>query len=488
MTDMSLLNKLFYIGIIMNIFKKVTRVIKFSGFMLLAFITACKDYQTSDEKEKQEEQQMIALIETIKTVDDIADIDQAVDINSFIDGRYSADETEIPLDRRLAVSRILCDYAEKHKATIDNEDSQYDYNLYETFYDTRLNLLIKKEEKQPSEKNHQAVYEQALHLAEFVAPHFSGQGYIDVAGLSLIDMGKKEQAYQLVSDYYKDKKFIEMPEFANEYDEELTAFLNKNAQSPMTLNDEQKDNRKAFFAKHKQALIKNPAQEVIRLTPDNYKTVITDSEFQRLLSKDTYLNWNVYNNEIYYVKGDVYVDGDLSVSSDNENLQKIFGHVEGKKWIAYIIDGNLIVDGTLHDDQYTGSILWVRGSVVAQNVLHHDSTVEIDGSLTVNELLYGSYNHGELDAHKTVTAPIVYSTDDHSMSGGDYAFFAADISIHGMSLGFVDKPLGELLTIHPFLFENFDRVSDIILKEKRPIIKPQYHLSEVKTLPKVDYQ
>ncbi|MFD0589272.1 hypothetical protein ACFQZE_14880 [Paenibacillus sp. GCM10027627] len=104
-----------------------------------------------------------------------------------------------------------------------------------------------------------------------------------------------------------------------------------------------------------------------------------------------------------------YYDGDLTLPSLDLDWEKPFP--EQKETILIFVDGDFTVDN-LYNAETDGAIgLMVMGNLTAKNMAVGGQEVYVGGNLLVEEILCGSYNHGEtiVVGHLHATALI---TDD----------------------------------------------------------------------------
>jgi hypothetical protein len=81
-----------------------------------------------------------------------------------------------------------------------------------------------------------------------------------------------------------------------------------------------------------------------------------------------------------------------------------------------VILGNLIIKGSIiNAEGDSGPFLIVKGDVKADNLVCGGSFIRIDGNADIAEVVFGHYNHGELDIRGLFGARILIN-DDHNIS------------------------------------------------------------------------
>lgn len=108
----------------------------------------------------------------------------------------------------------------------------------------------------------------------------------------------------------------------------------------------------------------------------------------------------LWGNEVLYHQGDVRLST-LSIGNKPSNI------------VAYIIDGNLIVDRIIDSDPDIAIALAISGDLEADYISAGGNFIHVGGDLKVNGIFYGFYNHGELfvDGKSTASVSII---DDYS--------------------------------------------------------------------------
>ncbi|MFF2480926.1 hypothetical protein [Paenibacillus sp. NPDC058071] len=104
-------------------------------------------------------------------------------------------------------------------------------------------------------------------------------------------------------------------------------------------------------------------------------------------------------------------DGDLTLPSLDLDWEKPFP--EQQETILIFVDGNLTV-GNLYNENTDGAIgLMVMGDLTAKNMAVGGQEIYIGGSLLVEEILCGSYNHGETIVKGNLHATALVRDDEY---------------------------------------------------------------------------
>ncbi len=94
-----------------------------------------------------------------------------------------------------------------------------------------------------------------------------------------------------------------------------------------------------------------------------------------------------------------------------------------------LVEGSLRIDGALTASDTDGTTnLVVLGSLHVQHAVVGGQLVYVQGVLTVDELLWGHYNHGELHVNGGLTARVALFTDEYHVhvAGGEQVEFLLD--------------------------------------------------------------
>lgn len=415
----------------------------------------------------------MTLANTIQRIDEIKSFNDAHMIRLYADGEYGWEMEDASLERRLFVTQLAIDYLTQNKVDIIKAEGADNYQAeYLDAYDTKLTLLTNIAVEKETPKDYTNLIDASKSLLKYVEENAPDKlieniYYVELIGKVYATLEQKDKGFEYVAEKYRTIPFIEESGFYSAHEDEFTAWLTAREQSA-PLSAEQQVVRDAFFTEQKQKYITNPEKK--SATQADYQQIARD-----LWGQD---GARAQLTNISHIKGDVYIDGNFSPTKDE--LKAIFGENVAD---PFLIDGNLVVNGTLHDDGAYMSF-YVTGTVVAQSIFHENSNFFIGGDVIANALIYGNYNDGKLLANGGIQAPVIYS-DDHSMPITGHAFYSVHLNPNGAAIGFVNKPLGKLTVPHPLLFQNYDKTLAQALKGE-PIIKPQYQLSTVKTLPKTE--
>ncbi|WP_428001966.1 WD40 repeat domain-containing protein [Acidovorax sp.] len=124
-----------------------------------------------------------------------------------------------------------------------------------------------------------------------------------------------------------------------------------------------------------------------------------------------------------------------------------------------LIEGNLRIDGALTASDTDGTTnLVVLGSLQVQHAVIGGQLVYVQGALTVDELLWGHYNHGDLQVNGGLTARVALFTDEYhvQVAGGEQVEFLLDEARGGPSLAEFSAEVAGLV----FAPEFFDGIDD----------------------------
>ncbi|AJW62306.1 hypothetical protein VO54_00820 [Elizabethkingia miricola] len=144
-------------------------------------------------------------------------------------------------------------------------------------------------------------------------------------------------------------------------------------------------------------------------------------DVKHLLPEDTH-----YKNERYYDAEEAWVlhyVGDLVLEKplDLDNSYSYFFDEEEPEDLCYFIfvEGN-VKAGNIYNNETDGSTgLVVTGNLTADNIVVGGQEIFVGGDLTVNELFWGDYNHGDLQVRGSIQAKVFINTD----YGVDYKRF-----------------------------------------------------------------
>ncbi|MFD2118002.1 hypothetical protein ACFSTH_02275 [Paenibacillus yanchengensis] len=106
-----------------------------------------------------------------------------------------------------------------------------------------------------------------------------------------------------------------------------------------------------------------------------------------------------------------YYDGDLTLSS--LNLDWYMHFPEDKGVLCIYVKGNCTID-YIYNQETDGAIaLVVEGDLIAKNVVVGGQEIYVVGNMLVEEILCGSYNHGELIVEGNLSTNILISDEEY---------------------------------------------------------------------------
>jgi len=108
-----------------------------------------------------------------------------------------------------------------------------------------------------------------------------------------------------------------------------------------------------------------------------------------------------------------YYEGDLTLPSLNLDWEQAFP--QQKEVIIIFIDGNFTVDN-LYNKETDGAIgLMVTGNLNSKNIAVGGQEIYVSGNLMVEEILCGTYNHGETIVIGDLSAAVLVQDDEYSI-------------------------------------------------------------------------
>ncbi|WP_028546467.1 hypothetical protein [Paenibacillus taiwanensis] len=148
-----------------------------------------------------------------------------------------------------------------------------------------------------------------------------------------------------------------------------------------------------------------------------------------------------------------YYEGDLTLHALNLDWEQPFP--QQKEVILLFIDGNFTVDN-LYNQETDGAIgLMVTGNLSAKNIAVGGQEIYVSGNLMVEEILCGSYNHGETIVKGDLSAAVLVQDDEYKFNvdgkksiscivnvwAGDGVLYGLPAGIHEVLIDevFVDK-------------------------------------------------
>src|SRR5262245_15803257 len=108
------------------------------------------------------------------------------------------------------------------------------------------------------------------------------------------------------------------------------------------------------------------------------------------------------------------VEGDLSVTGDGLAMtNELVPAFSDARMAALFITGSLLAPNTTIAEPDIGwsPMLKIKGNVVAKNLCLGGRASEIDGDVTIEGVLMGYYNHGEMRIRGKTRALLVLSSD-----------------------------------------------------------------------------
>ncbi|NEW06841.1 hypothetical protein GK047_12555 [Paenibacillus sp. SYP-B3998] len=153
----------------------------------------------------------------------------------------------------------------------------------------------------------------------------------------------------------------------------------------------------------------------------NAKEVAVQYEIKDFLYDDGQYEW------LLLAQGDVQIDGHLHLDGEKgwedtvtheawRQFATLRDEPTGHTIAGLVIDGQLTVNGSIINSNLDwGPYLIVKGNCHAQNIVSGGAYIRIDGDATVEEAVYGSYNHGELTVGGKLETKI-YINEDHCVS------------------------------------------------------------------------
>jgi hypothetical protein len=96
-------------------------------------------------------------------------------------------------------------------------------------------------------------------------------------------------------------------------------------------------------------------------------------------------------------------------------------------YTTIIVNGDLHVKGNVFNENTDGALsLFVLGNLYARNVLVGGQVIYVKGDISVDEVLIGSYNHGDLYCYAQVSCPLIIDDDYHFNLSADVKIMDAN--------------------------------------------------------------
>ncbi|MCR8844441.1 hypothetical protein NQ117_12170 [Paenibacillus sp. SC116] len=122
-----------------------------------------------------------------------------------------------------------------------------------------------------------------------------------------------------------------------------------------------------------------------------------------------------------------YYNGDLILPSLDLDWEQPFP--QQQETILIFIDGNLTVDN-LYNENTDGAIgLMVMGNLTAKNIAVGGQEIYIEGNLLVEEILCGSYNHGETIVKGNLNAAVLIEDDEYRFKTDGQQYVACTVNV-----------------------------------------------------------
>ncbi|WP_147277154.1 polymer-forming cytoskeletal protein [Runella aurantiaca] len=150
---------------------------------------------------------------------------------------------------------------------------------------------------------------------------------------------------------------------------------------------------------------------------------------------------------------------------------------EDEKTVGIIINGNLTVTGNIWNSETDGGIsLIVIGNLSAKNIVVGGQEIYIEGNLWVQNLLYGSYNHGDMRVKGDIQAKVIVADDYQFSCNGVFTGKKVGQSFFDESNGiwldadienFEDVFIDEVLGVEELYFEE---VINLLQRDINPLV------------------
>ncbi|UNK15789.1 hypothetical protein MNQ98_14555 [Paenibacillus sp. N3/727] len=142
-----------------------------------------------------------------------------------------------------------------------------------------------------------------------------------------------------------------------------------------------------------------------------------------------------------------YYEGDLTLPSLNLDWEEPFP--QQKEVIIIFIDGNFTVDN-LYNKETDGAIgLMVTGNLSAKNIAVGGQEIYVSGNLMSEEILCGSYNHGETIVQGDLSAAVLVQDDEYRFKVEGQKSIACIVNVWAGDGVFQELPVG----IHEVLID-----------------------------------
>lgn len=160
----------------------------------------------------------------------------------------------------------------------------------------------------------------------------------------------------------------------------------------------------------------------------NYQQ-IPFAEVKHLIPADAWAAWRNEEHAGEFDEESVLWFG-KSVVIEKLNLDAPFDEIEHVFLI--LVQGDLTVEKYIYNEDMDGATgLIVLGDLQARNMLVGGQEVYVTGALTVEEVFWGDYNHGDLHVRGEASATVFVETDDYSVKIEGQTFFTHHLDQYG---------------------------------------------------------
>ncbi len=131
--------------------------------------------------------------------------------------------------------------------------------------------------------------------------------------------------------------------------------------------------------------------------------ILTEEKFKNKINAIEYIG-ELCDNQLYIEKV-IYIEGNYEVNGNftNENITELEEEAD-----FLFIGGNLVVNGNFNPDEETFPNILIMGNLVAKNIQNGEELIVINGDVKVENMIYGSYNHGGIKINgKTSTKYLI---------------------------------------------------------------------------------
>lgn len=122
-----------------------------------------------------------------------------------------------------------------------------------------------------------------------------------------------------------------------------------------------------------------------------------------------------------------YYNGDLTLSALDLDWEKPFP--QQQETTIIFIDGNFTVDNLYNEDTDGAIGLMVMGNLTAKNIAVGGQEIYVEGNLLVEEILCGSYNHGETIVKGNLHATVLIEDDEYRFKTSGQQWTACTVNV-----------------------------------------------------------